>query len=75
MPQRAYFYARTGHETRSLPQLHGLAGTEGADANTLLPDFEVTDSLIQSMIELARGMRKLGVRDVNGTLTYEEDNL
>ena len=52
-----------------------LAGTEGADANTLLPDFEVTDSLIQSMIELARGMRKLGVRDVNGTLTYEEDNL
>jgi hypothetical protein len=52
-----------------------LAGTEGANANTLPLDFEVTDSLIQSMIELTRGMRKLGIRDVNGTLTYEEDNL
>lgn len=52
-----------------------MAGTEGANANTLPLDFEVTDSLIQSMIELTRGMRKLGIRDVNGTLTYEEDNL
>lgn len=52
-----------------------LAGTEGANSNTLPPEFEVTDSLIQSLIDLAHGLRKLGVRDVNGKLTYEEGDL
>ena len=55
-----------------ISEAYFLAGTEGAFANTLPPDFKVTDSLIQSMIDLARGMQKLGVRDVNGTLTYED---
>lgn len=36
-------------------------------------DFEVTDSLIQSLIDLAYGLRELGVRDMGGILTYEED--
>ncbi len=50
-----------------------LARTEGVDANTIQLDFEVTDSLIQSLIDLAHGLRRLGVRDVNGTLTYDEE--
>lgn len=50
-----------------------MAGTEGADANTIQLDFEVTDSLIQSLIDLAHELRRLGVRDVNGTLTYDEE--
>lgn len=39
----------------------------------LLPDLKVTDSLIQSLIDLAHELRRLGIRDVNGTLGYEED--
>lgn len=31
MPQRSYFYARTGYGTRSLPQLHGLAKHTGQE--------------------------------------------
>ena len=50
-----------------------MARTEGVDANTIQLDFEVTDSLIQSLIDLAHGLRRLGVRDVNGTLTYDEE--
>ena len=61
---------KPGQWTRIIPN---LAGTEGADANTIQLDFEVTDSLIQSMIDLAHELRRLGVRDVNGTLTYDEE--
>lgn len=48
-----------------------MAGTEGAFSNTLPSDFTITDSLIQSMIELAHSMRKQGVYYVNGVLVYE----
>jgi len=58
-----------------MPTRFYLAGTEGADSNTAPLDFEVTDSLIQSMVDLAHGMRRLGVRDIDGTLTYEEGDI
>jgi hypothetical protein len=38
-----------------------LARTEGANSNTFPQDFEVTDSLIQSMIDLAFGLKHLGI--------------
>ena len=60
---------------RSLSYRLYLAGTEGADSNTSSLQFEVTESLIQELIELAHKLRRLGVYEVDGKLFYDEDGL
>lgn len=52
-----------------------MAGTEGASSNTSPLDFEVTETLIQELIELAHKLRQLGVYEVDGKLFYDEDSL
>ena len=52
-----------------------LARWEGAVANTYPQHLEITDTLIQSLIDLAHSLRRLGVRDIDGKLTYEEGEL
>lgn len=52
-----------------------LAGTEGANSNTSPLEFEVTETLIQELVELAYKLRRLGVYEVGGKLYCDEDNL
>lgn len=50
-----------------------LAGMEGVDSNTSVLEFEVTETIIHELAELARKLRRLGIVDRDGEISYERD--
>jgi hypothetical protein len=53
--------------------VHILAGTECEVANTSTPVFVITDKTLRSIEKLVESLRKLGIKDVNGELFYDEE--
>lgn len=58
----------------SIVKFH-LARWEGANSNTYPQIIDVSDGLIQLLIELAQELRRLGIQDIDGNLTYEEGEI
>jgi len=50
-----------------------LAGTECAVTNTTTPVFVITHTTLISIEKLVENLKKLGVKDVNGELVYDEE--
>ena len=50
-----------------------LPGTEGEVANTSTPVFVITHTTLISIEKLVENLKKLGVKDVNGELVYDEE--
>ena len=50
-----------------------LAGTECEVANTSTPVFVITDKTLKSIEKLVESLKKLGIKDVNGELVYDEE--
>jgi len=50
-----------------------LAGTEGANSNTSVLEFEVTETMIQELAELSYKLRRLGIIDKDGEISYQGD--
>ena len=51
----------------------GTARTECEVANTSTPVFVITDKTLKSIEKLVENLKKLGVKDVNGELVYDEE--
>ena len=49
-----------------------MAGTECEVANTSTPVFVITDKTLKSIEKLVDNLKKLGIKDVNGELVYDE---
>ena len=50
-----------------------MAGTEGEVANTPTPVFVITDKTVRSIEKLVENLKKLGIKDVNDELVYDEE--
>ncbi len=50
-----------------------LAGVECEVANTSTPVFVITDKTQRSIEKLVENLKKLGIKDVNGELVYDEE--
>ena len=50
-----------------------LAGTECEVVNTSTPVFVITDKTLRSIEKLVENLKKLGIKDVNGELVYDEE--
>jgi hypothetical protein len=50
-----------------------LAGTECEVANTSTPVFVVTDKTLRSIEKLVENLKKLGIKDLDGELVYDEE--
>ena len=50
-----------------------MAGTECEVANTSTPVFVITDKTLQAVEKLVENLKKLGIKDVNGELVYDEE--
>ena len=50
-----------------------MAGTECKVANTSTPVFVITDKTLRSIEKLVNNLKKLGIKDVNGELVYDEE--
>ena len=50
-----------------------MAGTECEVANTFTPVFVITDKTLKSIEKLVENLKKLGIKDVNGELVYDEE--
>ena len=50
-----------------------LAGTECEVANTSTPVFVISDKTLRSIEKLVENLKKLGIKDVNGELVYDEE--
>ena len=55
------------------PLLRNVAGVEGEVANTSTPVFVITDNTLKSIEKLVERLKKLGIKDVNGELVYDEE--
>lgn len=77
IPRRAKQFALRSTPKKNHPAMGGfsLARWEGAVANTYPQHLEITDTLIQSLIDLAHNLRRLGVHDIDGKLIYEEGDV
>ena len=51
----------------------GTARTECEVANTSTPVFVITDKTLKSIEKLVDNLKKLGIKDVNGELVYDEE--
>ena len=51
----------------------GTARTECEVANTSTPVFVITDKTLKSIEKLVENLKKLGIKDVNGELVYDEE--
>lgn len=51
-----------------------VARTEGGSSNTF-PAITINDAVLRSLIEIVNGLRRLGVHDENGVITYREGNV
>ena len=52
---------------------YNLAGTECEVANTSTPVFVITDKTLKCIEKLVENLKKLGIKDVNGELVYDEE--
>ena len=50
-----------------------MAGTECEVANTSNPVFVISDKTLRSIEKLVENLKKLGIKDVNGELVYDEE--
>jgi len=50
-----------------------LAGTECEVTNTTTPVFVITHTTLISIEKLVENLKKLGIKDVNGELVYDEE--
>jgi hypothetical protein len=61
------------HNVHFLPLLILMAGTECEVVNTSTPVFVITDKTLRSIEKLVENLKKLGIKDVNGELFYDEE--
>ena len=50
-----------------------MAGTECAVTNTTTPVIVITHTTLISIEKLVENLKKLGIKDVNGELVYDEE--
>ncbi len=50
-----------------------MAGTECEVVSTSTPVFVITDKTLRSIEKLVENLKKLGTKDVNGELFYDEE--
>ena len=50
-----------------------MAGTECEVANTSTSVFVISDKTLRSIEKLVENLKRLGIKDVNGELVYDEE--
>ena len=50
-----------------------MAETEGKVANTSAPVFNITDKTLLAVEKLVGSLKKLGIKDIDGVLTYDQE--